>query len=49
LVWKKLANEWKLDNLDQVCVEKGLEELGACIDDMLLSKLKGRVLVNLDK
>jgi putative YhdH/YhfP family quinone oxidoreductase len=49
LVWKKLANEWKLDNLDQVCVEKGLEELGDCIDDMLLSKLKGRVLVNLDK
>ncbi len=49
IIWNKLAKEWKLDNLEEVCIEKGLEELGACIDDMLASKLTGRVLVNLDK
>jgi acrylyl-CoA reductase (NADPH) len=47
--WKKLAGDWKLNNLEELCVEKGLSELGECIDDMLASKLKGRVLVNLDK
>jgi acrylyl-CoA reductase (NADPH) len=47
--WKKLASDWKLNNLEELCVEKSLTELGTCIDDMLTGKLKGRVLVNLNK
>ena len=49
IVWGKLAKDWKLDNLEQVCVEKGLNELSACVDEMMAGKLKGRVVVNLDK
>ncbi len=49
IVWNKLATDWKPNNLEEVCVEKGLAELGDCIDQMLASKLKGRVVVNLDK
>jgi acrylyl-CoA reductase (NADPH) len=48
-IWNKLAKEWKLDNLAEVCVEKGLAEIGVSIDEILAGKLKGRVLVNLDK
>ncbi len=49
IVWAKLAKEWKLDNLEEVCVEKGLNELSACVDEMMAGKLKGRIIVNLDK
>jgi putative YhdH/YhfP family quinone oxidoreductase len=48
-IWNKLATEWKLDNLESICVEKGLSEIWESIDQMLAGKLKGRVLVNLDK
>ncbi len=47
-VWHKLAKEWKLDNLEEVCVEKNLEDVSGCVDAMLSSKLKGRVIVNLE-
>ena len=49
LVWNKLAKEWKLDNLEEMCVEKSLDELSSSIDEMLAGKLKRKVLVNLDK
>lgn len=48
-VWNKLANEWKLDNLADVCKEQSLEELSDSIDVMMSSSLKGRVLVNINK
>lgn len=49
IVWAKLAKDWKLDNIAEVCVEKGLSEVSACVDEMMAGKLKGRVIVNLDK
>lgn len=48
-LWKKLAGEWKLDNLDELANECGLEELDGRIDEMLQGKSKGRTLVNLDR
>jgi acrylyl-CoA reductase (NADPH) len=48
-VWAKLAKEWKPNNLEQVCVEKSMDELSASVDEMMTGKLKGRVIVNLDK
>lgn len=48
-VWNKLATDWKVTMLDEVCEEQSLEELNASIDLMMAGNLKGRVLVNLDK
>jgi len=47
-LWKKLAGEWKLDSLEALTDECGLEALDAKIDLMLKGGLKGRTLVNLD-
>ena len=48
-IWNKLATGWKLDNLSELCIEQGLEELMGSIDTMMAGKLKGRVLVNVNK
>jgi len=48
-VWDKMANEWKLDNLDQLTNEISLEELDSNIELILKGKQKGRVLVDLWK
>ena len=48
VVWKKLANEWKPDNLMDVYKEISLNELSDQIDLMLDGKLKGRTIVNLE-
>ena len=47
-LWKKLAGEWKLDSLEALTDECGLNDLDAKIDAMLKGELKGRTLVNLD-
>lgn len=49
LVWNKLAKEWKLDNLEEMCVEKGISEVSTCVDEMMAGTLKRKVIVNLDK
>jgi putative YhdH/YhfP family quinone oxidoreductase len=46
-LWQKLAGEWKPDVLDELCTEKILDELDACIDRMLAGQLKGRIVVNM--
>jgi len=48
-VWNKMADEWKVDNLDLLCNEISLEQLSENIDLILEGKQKGRVLVNLWK
>jgi len=48
-LWNKLAGDWKLDSLDALTDECGLDGLDARIDAMLKGELKGRTLVNLDK
>ena len=46
-VWRKLAGEWKPDNLDGMVEEVGLEDLEEKIQGMLNAQLKRKVLVNL--
>jgi len=48
-LWQKLAGDWKPDGLADMCNEKTLDALDACIDLMLAGRLKGRVLVNMEK
>jgi len=48
-LWNKIANEWKLDNLDIIGNEISLEQLNENINLILAGKQKGRVLVNLCK
>ncbi|MES0396587.1 MAG: YhdH/YhfP family quinone oxidoreductase [Syntrophobacteria bacterium] len=45
--WKKIATEWKLDNLDRQTSVRSLEELDSEIDRILAGKQKGRVIVDL--
>ena len=46
-VWRKLAGEWKLDDLGSLAEEIALEGLDAKIDQILKGGIKGRVVVNL--
>lgn len=46
-LWKKLATEWKLDNLLNLYTEISLDDLKTNIDLILDGKLKGRTIVNL--
>jgi putative YhdH/YhfP family quinone oxidoreductase len=47
-IWKKLAQEWKLSNLDSIATMCTLEELDPYIDQILHGTLKGRVVVGMD-
>ncbi len=44
--WNKIVREWKLENLDFLCSECSLEDLGSKIDAILQGKIRGRVVVN---
>jgi len=47
-VWKKLANEWKLDHLDTITTElPSLEALEERINLILEGKNRGRVIVRI--
>jgi acrylyl-CoA reductase (NADPH) len=46
-VWQKIADEWKLEKLNQLTSEISLEELDSNIELILQGKQKGRVLVDL--
>lgn len=46
-IWDKLAGEWKLDNLDALTNEIGLDEINDNIDQILKGKLTGRTVINL--
>jgi len=48
-IWNKMANEWKLDNLELICNEIALAQINDNIDLILQGKQRGRVLVNLWK
>ena len=47
-MWEKLAGPWKLDNLELVCHEIGLDELPEAIRRMLAGRMVGRMLVRID-
>lgn len=46
-IWQKLAEEWKLENLDLLAADCTLEELPGLIDRMLQGRQTGRMVVNL--
>ncbi len=46
-LWKKLAEEWKPENLEQLSKERSLQELDDEIDRILKGQQVGRILVNL--
>jgi hypothetical protein len=46
-VWTKLADAWKLDEMESLCQVSALEDLSGHIEAMLQGRLKGRVLVDL--
>lgn len=46
--WARLASDWKLDNLDAMTTEIGLEDLPATLDAIFEGKVFGRTLVVLD-
>lgn len=48
-IWNKLANEYKLDNLEELSNEIGLDGVSDEIDKILKGGQTGRVLVNLSK
>ena len=47
-VWKKLANEWKVPQLETLATECGLSDLDIKISEILKGQLRGRTIVNLD-
>lgn len=46
-IWKRLAQEWKLSDLDSMATMCSLEELDPYIDQILHGTLKGRVVVDM--
>ncbi|MDR6353823.1 acrylyl-CoA reductase (NADPH) [Pseudomonas psychrotolerans] len=46
-LWDKLSVQWKLDDLDSLTREIGLQELPDTISQILAGKMVGRVVVNL--
>ncbi|MEV3713955.1 oxidoreductase, partial [Paenibacillus larvae] len=49
-VWQRLAGDWKPAGLESmVNREVGLKELPQALEDILASRIRGRVLVNLQK
>ncbi len=47
-VWEKLANDWRIEDLESLATICQLSELDAYIDAMLKGETKGRVIVNLE-
>ena len=48
-IWSKLASEWKVGALDQVCTEIGLDQLEASLATILSGGAVGRFLLNLQR
>lgn len=47
-IWGLLADQWRLDCLEELCVEGDLEDLDARIDELLAGKTKGRFVVRME-
>ncbi len=47
-IWQKLAREWKLEQIEDICTECGLEELDENIGRILKGGIRGRILLNLE-
>lgn len=47
-LWNKLANEWKLDNLSEICTDIGFADLSRCLDQVLKGEANGRFVLDLN-
>lgn len=47
-VWAKLADQWRIDNIEEMTMEVGLAGLPEQIELMLAGAHRGRIVVNLD-
>jgi putative YhdH/YhfP family quinone oxidoreductase len=47
ILWNKMASDWKLNNLEDLCTEISMEEILPNIDLILQGKLKGRTIVKM--
>lgn len=45
-IWSKLAGEWKLDNLEQLATDVGLDGVGEKVQQMLAGNITGRIVVS---
>ncbi|MEW4489084.1 acryloyl-CoA reductase [Thalassoglobus sp. JC818] len=48
-IWKKLASDWKLDDLDQLKVPLTFDDLPNAVDEILAGKFSGRGVVQIAK
>lgn len=48
-VWNKLADEWKLSNLEEICTDIGFAELESSLAQVLNGKATGRFVLELDR
>lgn len=46
-VWDLLASDWKIENLEKITTEIGLDELNTSLEKVLKGQAQGRYLVNL--
>jgi acrylyl-CoA reductase (NADPH) len=49
LLWLKISTEWKLDKLNDIAIDCSLDDLDHFIELILQGKIRGRVVVDLDK
>lgn len=47
-LWQKLSAEWKIDHLDTLATQIGLNDLNKQIDKILAGQQMGRLVINLD-
>lgn len=47
-IWNNLADDWKLDNLNDIALEINFNEINFYIQQILDSKNKGRILIKID-
>ena len=45
-IWQKLANEWRLDGLEALTTEVGIDQLSPVLADILAGNVSGRTLVS---
>ncbi|PCJ28419.1 MAG: oxidoreductase [SAR86 cluster bacterium] len=47
-IWEKLANEWKLSNLEEISTDIGFEQLESSLTQVLNGEAKGRFVLDLN-
>ena len=46
-LWRKLAGEWRLEQLESIAVDRSLDALSPEIDQILAGRIRGRVVVDM--